>query len=66
MPRGQLLWKEESRAVARRIKDVSEKGVSEEVQFVGQIKGFGRMEGTEAFTMPMSLPIRNWKSRLKP
>jgi hypothetical protein len=48
MPRGQLLWEEESRAVGRRIKDVSENGVSEEVQFVGQIKGFGRMEGTEA------------------
>src|SRR3712207_1689772 len=48
MPRGQLLWEEESSAVARRIKDVSEKGLSEEVLFVGQKKGFGRMEGTEA------------------
>lgn len=48
MPLGEKLWEEKSKAVGRRIKDVSEKGVSEEVSFVGSIKGFGRLEGMEA------------------
>ena len=43
---GQKLWEETSRAVGRRICDVSEQGVHEEISFVGQLTGFGRWHGT--------------------
>ena len=45
MPIGQKLWEEKSKAVGRRICDVSENGVHEEVTFVGELKGFGRLQG---------------------
>jgi hypothetical protein len=45
MPIGDKLWEETSKAVGRRINDVSEKGVHEEVSFVGEITGFGRLKG---------------------
>ena len=48
MALGAKLWDEESKATGRRIKDASEKGVSEEVSFVGEIKGVGRLDGMVA------------------
>jgi hypothetical protein len=45
LPLGPKLWEEKTKAVGRRILDVSEKGVHEELSFVGEITGFGRMEG---------------------
>ena len=45
MPIGDKLWEETSKAVGRRINDVSERGVHEEVSFVGEITGFGRLKG---------------------
>jgi hypothetical protein len=45
MPYGPKLWEETSTAVVRRILDVSEKGIHEEVSFRGQIRGFGRLQG---------------------
>lgn len=47
MPFGPMLWQENSSAVGRRITDVSEKGIHEEVSFRGQIKGCGRLQGVE-------------------
>ena len=47
MPRGEKIWEEKSRSVGRRIKDISEKGILMEADFVGQIQGFGRLEGEE-------------------
>lgn len=44
MPIGEKLWEEKSKAIGRRINDVSERGVHEEVSFVGEIKGFGRLK----------------------
>jgi hypothetical protein len=48
---GQKLWEERSKAVGRRICDVSEKGVHEEVTFMGEIRGFGRLEGVVGRTV---------------
>jgi hypothetical protein len=48
---GQKLWEEVSKAVGRRICDVSECGVHEEVTFVGQITGFGRLQGISGRTV---------------
>jgi hypothetical protein len=45
MPIGEKLWEEISKAASRRIHDVSERGVHEEVSFVGEITGFGRLKG---------------------
>src|SRR6266536_2653490 len=45
MPLGDKLWEETSKAVGRRILEVSDQGVHEEVSFVGEIKGFGRLNG---------------------
>jgi hypothetical protein len=42
MPLGEKLWEEKSKAVVRRIMDVSEKGVHAETTFTGEIQGFGR------------------------
>jgi hypothetical protein len=42
---GEKLWEEKSKAVGRRICDVNENGVHEEVTFVGEINGFGRLKG---------------------
>jgi hypothetical protein len=42
---GEKLWEEKSKAVGRRICDVTENGVHEEVTFVGEITGFGRLKG---------------------
>lgn len=47
MPIGAKLWEGTSKAVGRRINDVSDRGVHEEVSFVGQIKGFGRLKGMQ-------------------
>lgn len=44
MPIGPKLWEEKSKAIGRRINDVSERGVHEEVSFMGEIKGFGRLQ----------------------
>jgi hypothetical protein len=45
MPIGDKLWEETSKAVGRRINDVSERGIHEEISFAGQITGFGRLKG---------------------
>src|SRR5262249_38132154 len=45
MPFGEKLWEEISKAASRRIHDVSERGVHEEVSFVGEITGLGRLKG---------------------
>jgi hypothetical protein len=47
MPFGDKLWEEKSKTVGMRINDVSERGIQEEVSFVGEIKGFGRLNGTK-------------------
>jgi len=47
MPLGEKLWEEKSKAVGRRFLDVAEKAVHEEVSFVGEIKGFGKLKGVE-------------------
>ena len=46
MPLGEKLWEETSRTVGQRI-TASEKGIQEEISFVGKITGFGRLQGTE-------------------
>jgi hypothetical protein len=48
MPLGEKLWEETSIAGGARIKDVSEKGVSQEISFAGQCTWFGRLEGRVA------------------
>src|SRR5436189_1746267 len=48
MPIGEKLWEETSKASGRRIRDCSEKGVSEEVSFAGQCRFSGRLEGRTA------------------
>lgn len=45
MPFGDKLWEETSKAAGRRILDVSDRGVHEEVSFIGEITGFGRLKG---------------------
>jgi hypothetical protein len=50
MPIGEKLWEETSKAVGRRFNDVSERGVHEEVSFVGEVKGFGRLRGIKGRT----------------
>jgi hypothetical protein len=47
MPLGEKLWEETSKAVGKKIMDVSEKGIQEEVNFVSDIRGFGRLQGME-------------------
>jgi hypothetical protein len=51
MPLGEKLWEETSKAIGRRINDVSEKGVHEEVSFHGEIRGFGRLKGVVGRTV---------------
>jgi hypothetical protein len=48
MPLGGVIWEESSKAVAQKIKDVTEKGISEEVSYVGEIQGNGRLKGKKA------------------
>ena len=45
MPLGDKLWEEKSKAVGRKIADVSERGIHEELSYVGEITGYGRMKG---------------------
>jgi hypothetical protein len=47
MPLGQKIWEQRSRAVGRRILDVTERGIHEEVSWVGEVSGFGLIEGVE-------------------
>ena len=48
MPLGAMLWEDKTKTVVRRTKEVSETGILAEVDFVGEVKGSGRLAGMVA------------------
>ena len=46
MPLGEKLWEQTTRPTGQKV-TASEKGIQEEITFIGEIKGFGRLQGID-------------------
>jgi len=58
MPLGEKLWEEKSKSVGTRIVEISEKGIREQVSFVGEIRGLGKLAGKEGKTVGTNEHLR--------